>query len=65
MGTIRNLQKLKRLHGSWAEVAKKLGITYRYLLLIRQGRKPGRFLSLIINQQSKANVDQVNFLRGE
>jgi hypothetical protein len=53
---IQNLKKLKKIHRSWTKVAKELGISYRYVVLLRQGQKPGRFLNEAIERKME-NLD--------
>jgi len=51
MNTAKKLEQIKTRCGSWAQVARELGITYRYVVLLRNGQKPGRFLTQIIDQK--------------
>ena len=48
------LQKLKKVHGSWIAVANHLGITYRTICYIRSGHKqPSLALQKLINLSAK------------
>ena len=52
MEIIKKLALLRGEYGSWAQVARELGITYRYVIQLRKGQKPGRFLTQIIQQKA-------------
>jgi predicted transcriptional regulator len=48
METIKLLKKLYKELGTWHDVARELGISYSYICMLRNGRKPGAFLYHVI-----------------
>ena len=50
---IKNLSKMKTRYGTWTAVAKELGISYRYVTLIRQGRRVGKSLEILLQIKAK------------
>ena len=51
--TLKNLDKLKKRHHTWTAVARELGITYRYVTLVRQGCRIGKSLEILIQMKAK------------
>ena len=48
----KEIEILKKQHGTYTAVAKSLGITYRHLINIRSGMKPSKHLEILIGQMA-------------
>ena len=54
MNTAKNLETIyERCGERWYKVAETLGISYKYVVELRKGRKPGKFLEEAIARKAK------------